>query len=564
MTDRPKDMARDIEDAVQRIVQLNRRLYAAPPESQALLQNALNELTTLAERLEQSSEELRIQNDEFLTTNRAFDEELSRLRSLFDSAPFAYIVTNSDGIILDANAAALKTLRLSAYRILGRPLATLVPLEERRVLRRRITDCSRGIAVLPWQMTLATRSVESGTYTVTCSTADGGDILWSFHPAPASPLACSSTTESGSARTLPNDLVVALWDSPSVETLLHGIIREYVPSQCDFTLIELFGQSSTLVRCAVVHVDVVLHQRAARLLSYDGREFPRGVDSDSFQTPSEQLLSAITDNAREQSVWRSLRLQSIYRASLVYRDEVIGAITLGWGRPSPRPVVAVEVLRESVHRVGSLLGRALDFEALTAAVGGAAGTVADFKCDMMPVLNALAGHAEQLRNSGNAGIVRNVASAESIHDGVMHARALLDRMGGVGTPRQGDAAAVAAALRDVAVLMSPIAAARSVTLQILSADVGHVAASSEDLRRIVVFLLNRAIEHADSGTVAVSASIDGSSVTIALRVGMPDAVADEEDRPIVGMREHVTRLGGELVLDPNGSARLRLPRAPLQ
>src|SRR5919206_1123466 len=74
-----------------------------------------------------------------------------RYRELFDAAPDALLVTDENGKILEANAAAAELLEVPLSRLSGEDLAAFIAPQSRRAFRRalleltqrreRITEC---------------------------------------------------------------------------------------------------------------------------------------------------------------------------------------------------------------------------------------------------------------------------------------------------------------------------------------------------------------------------------------------------------------------------------------
>ena len=91
------------------------------------------------------------QNAELLAAPGEQDAAYRRYRELFDAAPDALLVTDENGKILEANAAAAELLEVPLSRLSGEALAAFVAPQSRRAFRRalleltqrreRITEC---------------------------------------------------------------------------------------------------------------------------------------------------------------------------------------------------------------------------------------------------------------------------------------------------------------------------------------------------------------------------------------------------------------------------------------
>lgn len=99
--------------------------------------------------------------------------ERQQYLDFFEQASEAYVVTDPDGAIVDANGAAIDILQRRRRYLRGKPLASLVALERRREFRERLCALSAGEAPAghPWrtifeapelriEVTLAARRIE--------------------------------------------------------------------------------------------------------------------------------------------------------------------------------------------------------------------------------------------------------------------------------------------------------------------------------------------------------------------------------------------------------------------
>src|SRR4051812_27687072 len=64
--------------------------------------------------------------------------ERQQYLDFFEQASEAYVVTDPDGAIVDANGAAIDILQKRRRYLRGKPLASLVALERRREFRERL------------------------------------------------------------------------------------------------------------------------------------------------------------------------------------------------------------------------------------------------------------------------------------------------------------------------------------------------------------------------------------------------------------------------------------------
>ena len=75
----------------------------------------------------------------------ALRSEQARYQELFEFAPVGYLVSDSAGMILEANRAAADLLGVAAPKlIVGKPIAVFVPIENRKQFRRTLLGLARN------------------------------------------------------------------------------------------------------------------------------------------------------------------------------------------------------------------------------------------------------------------------------------------------------------------------------------------------------------------------------------------------------------------------------------
>lgn len=95
------------------------------------LQTALAELQIVEEELRVHEEELRQSNEQLMTAIHVAQRELHRYEDLFNFAPHGYLVTNTNGVIQEANQSIATLLGVCQDSLLGKPLAIYIDAAER-------------------------------------------------------------------------------------------------------------------------------------------------------------------------------------------------------------------------------------------------------------------------------------------------------------------------------------------------------------------------------------------------------------------------------------------------
>jgi PAS domain S-box-containing protein len=129
--------------------QFHRRLAGA---DDPVLAEALTELGTALEELRVTEEQLRA--DERYVSSVQSDRE--RYRMLFEQAPTAYLLTDRDGAVRQANLRASALLGVGRQWLIGKPLVSFVQLEDRKAFRQRLLRPD-GLDGVEWDLRLQPR-----------------------------------------------------------------------------------------------------------------------------------------------------------------------------------------------------------------------------------------------------------------------------------------------------------------------------------------------------------------------------------------------------------------------
>jgi PAS domain S-box-containing protein len=116
-----------------------------------------DDLLTALESLGVAEDELRQQHEELGAAYAALDAERTRYRDLFDGAPVAYVVTDADGAVRDANVAAGRLVGVPARELIRKPLVAYVAAEDRRRFRDTLTLLAAGDGAAETTVTITPR-----------------------------------------------------------------------------------------------------------------------------------------------------------------------------------------------------------------------------------------------------------------------------------------------------------------------------------------------------------------------------------------------------------------------
>jgi len=121
-----------------------RLLAEKPPRDFANLTPEAIQL--LIQELEVHKIELSIQNQELQEIHQNAIESKERYRRLYDSAPTGYLTIDSDGVILEANRAISRILKVTRNRLIGKRFSSFISAHCQDRLRIALQELSSGWA----------------------------------------------------------------------------------------------------------------------------------------------------------------------------------------------------------------------------------------------------------------------------------------------------------------------------------------------------------------------------------------------------------------------------------
>ncbi|WP_138506512.1 helix-turn-helix domain-containing protein [Nostoc sp. PA-18-2419] len=141
----------NIEKFIQRAEVLHKRLAdlyqtasVLPWIPSDLLPDAFKELYSTSKIVQLAAEELYQQNEELIQTRNWLEAERQHYQDLFELAPDGYLITNTEGIIQEANHTAAKLFNVSKNFLVGKLIINFVPLEERQQVCDELIQLSQS------------------------------------------------------------------------------------------------------------------------------------------------------------------------------------------------------------------------------------------------------------------------------------------------------------------------------------------------------------------------------------------------------------------------------------
>jgi PAS domain S-box-containing protein len=144
------------------------------------------ELMCALEELSVAEEELRSQHEALLAAHDEVALQRTRYQTLFNFAPDPYIVTDENGLIEDANAAAVQLLGVNVPHLLRKPIATFIETHARREFRAHLAGLPQRGRLDKWMLEMKTRDGKTVPVEATVSTLDSQhlgqtSLCWLLH-----------------------------------------------------------------------------------------------------------------------------------------------------------------------------------------------------------------------------------------------------------------------------------------------------------------------------------------------------------------------------------------------
>jgi PAS domain S-box-containing protein len=152
----------EVKSAATRAEQVTGKLHnRSTPEHK----EAVQELMVLVEQLHVAEEELRVQVAELEETQTLLEIQRKKYADLFNFAPDAYLVTDLDGKIIEANDAAASMLNVPLKHLHRKALVTYVADKSRQAFRQRMNELGEH-AGKDWHVKFQPRLSDSFTGSV--------------------------------------------------------------------------------------------------------------------------------------------------------------------------------------------------------------------------------------------------------------------------------------------------------------------------------------------------------------------------------------------------------------
>ncbi|MBW4664061.1 MAG: helix-turn-helix domain-containing protein [Chroococcus sp. CMT-3BRIN-NPC107] len=154
------NFTKQVEGINIRLVDLYKGVSVSPQIPLELIPTAFKELGLVSEELQVALEELQQQNEELRLAQIAIEVQRQRYQELFEFAPNAYLVTDEQGIVQEANCTAANVFNVPQRFLIGKPLVLFVAEEKRQLFHVRLTDLQQGDNTVKWNLRLLPRNLQ--------------------------------------------------------------------------------------------------------------------------------------------------------------------------------------------------------------------------------------------------------------------------------------------------------------------------------------------------------------------------------------------------------------------
>lgn len=121
---------------------------------------SLDNLQLIHEQMQTLLEARDVVEEQLIKYNESLVAKHQLYYDLFQFAPDGYLLTDSNGLILEANQAAATLLNVLQKYLIGKPLAIFVPQKERQVFRIQLNQLSQLNQVQDWEIFMCPRDGE--------------------------------------------------------------------------------------------------------------------------------------------------------------------------------------------------------------------------------------------------------------------------------------------------------------------------------------------------------------------------------------------------------------------
>ncbi|MEH1870511.1 PAS domain-containing hybrid sensor histidine kinase/response regulator [Nostoc sp.] len=522
------DFSQEIETFSSRVTGLLQSTATEPNLQQQLTAEAFEELKITLEELKIASEELQ-------ATRMVVEKERQRYQELFDFAPDGYLVTDTNGIILEANLAATIHLNVLQRFLIGKPLLTFIARSDHQPFFNYLTQLQHLDRGGEWEVCLQPREkicFDVAFTVVTVRNEEGKPVAlrWLMRDITkrkrlesereqlfVSEQAARISAQAAQRRS--NFLAEAshvLASCLDYRTTLTSVAQLAVPTLADWCIVDVVENNSAVFNNPVIAASEPQKEAIVRELR---QRYPIAVDADYgpakvLRTGKSELATNIIEsslqrNASNQehlSLLHQLQLKSQMTVPLLVRERKLGTIVFASAQPGRHyTIVDLAMAEELAQRAAFAIENAQLYRQAQEANRIKDEFLAIVSHELRTPLNSMLGWVQIIRNRklDEASTFKALATIER---NAQLQRRLIEDILDVSRIIQGK---IRLNLRKVNLVLVINAAIEAIypTSEIkdirvesyLDSSVGEVIGDSERLQQVVWNLLSNAVKFTPSG-----------------------------------------------------------------
>lgn len=353
-----------------------------PSRTRGLLPQALEELQSSVEELRVADEEMRVQNEELLRGRLRLEAERQRYQDLFEFAPDGYLVTDMEGVILEANRAVSKMLNISPRFLKKRGLGTLVVLPDLAEFQTRLKDLANPGANTTAEMTVRLRRRPAGQFPAAVTAAR-------YHGLPGEPPTLRWLLRDITERIEAEEARAALARAEAqraeaeevgrrTQEILERITDIHVALDTEWRIVSLNASALRLVQSAGLDPASVIGQV---LWEVDPTENGREFEEETMRAVADGRMVEFEAFSRAAGGWFQVRVfpqpggVALYSTDITERKEAEAALQAGYARERRIAETLQEIL---LHTPPAEVSPALTIEAIYEAASNEAAVGGDF------------------------------------------------------------------------------------------------------------------------------------------------------------------------------------------
>ncbi|MEA5623906.1 ATP-binding protein [Nostoc sp. UHCC 0251] len=522
------DFSQQIETFSSRVTGLLHSTASQPDSQQELTAEAFEELQITLEELKIASEELK-------ATRIVVEKERQRYQELFDLAPDGYLVTDTNGIILEANHAATIYLNVLQRFLIGKPLITFIARADHQSFFNYLTQLQHLNRGGEWEVCIQPREkicFDVALTVVTVRNQEGKAVAlrWLMRDitkrkrleSEREQLFASEQTAriaAQAAQRRSNFLAEAsrvLASSLDYRTTLTSVAQLAVPILADWCIVDVVENNSAVFNNPVIAASEPQKEALIRKLR---ERYPIPVDADYgpakvLRTGKSELATTILESSLQKNasdeehivLLHQLQLKSQMIVPLLVRERKLGTIVFASAQPGRYyNLVDLAMAEELAQRAAFAIENAQLYRQAQEANRLKDEFLAIVSHELRTPLNSMLGWVQIIRNRKLDEAITSKALA-TIERNAQLQRKLIEDILDISRIIQGKIRLNIRKVDLVHVINAAIEAVHPTSeikdLQIesnLNSSVGEVMGDAERLQQVVWNLLSNAVKFTPSG-----------------------------------------------------------------